>query len=78
VLGVASGDFPIARGTLSTLVLRSHKRNTFPKNSQLQRRVDLTNYKVVIRAGVFGIRERGPPEAPAGQGVLTVVRGCNA
>ncbi|CUR60523.1 hypothetical protein NOCA280006 [metagenome] len=57
----ASGVFLFTRGTLSTLVLIRHKGNTFHKKVETLRRVDLTNYKVVI----LGVAtERDLPGSP--------------
>lgn len=44
----ASDDFPIARGTLSTLMLTSHKRNSSHRLFSISRRVALTNHASVI------------------------------
>ena len=51
---VATGDFPFTRDTRGTLVLTSPNGNNFPNLLPTRRRVDLTNYKVVIRVSDRG------------------------
>lgn len=61
-------DFPITQATFGTLVLISHKGNSFLKFFAEVRRVALTNYMVVIRQsaliGTFEVVEVGCDPSP--------------
>ncbi len=73
IRGCASSDFPIARGTRSTLVRSSHKGNTFPNFPTRYRRVDLTNYKDVILGSSKRAASTGAQSASMGTADVVVV-----
>ena len=79
-LSWATGDFPFTRDTCGTLVLTSPNGNNFPNFFTNPRRVDLTNYKVVIRRrdphfvadldGCWPLHRPASDKIPASAGIL--------